>query len=105
MATVQIFWLLFSCVIVCSVIGHDDHHIDDVIRLHLSKNFNDEHRPFFVVDVEAAIKRVHLWKQCLPRVNSYYCMKTNPNPFLLELYAAYDYGFDCATKVTTSSGV
>ena len=100
MTLVVYFILLFGLV---TAIGHSDTTINDVILSHLSKNIDDEHRSFYVVDIEAAIKRVKLWQQSLPRIESHYCVKTNSDPLLIQLYAAYDLGFDCATKVSLKS--
>jgi len=54
--------------------------------------------PFFIVDLNAAIQRVALWKALLPRVTPFYAVKCNPDTMLLAALAQQDVNFDCASR-------
>ncbi|XP_065284489.1 ornithine decarboxylase-like [Dermacentor albipictus] len=64
----------------------------------ISKNANDGiENPFFVVDVDDLFYKVELLLKHFPRVKPFYAVKCNDNPVVLEVLAALDVGFDCAS--------
>ena len=70
--------------------------IIDQIRAGLADGKNDD--PFYVVDIEDILRKHALWRESLPRIRPYYAVKCNPSPVVLELLAALNVGFDCASK-------
>ena len=86
------FWSL-------NVVTGDSDTINSIIHQQMTIDRGEE--GFYVIDVEKAIDRVRMWKKYFPRVDSHYAIKANPNLFLVELYAAYGTGFDCASRVSS----
>ena len=58
--------------------------------------------PFFVVDINAALERIALWRALLPRVAPFYAVKCNPDPMLLAAFAEHGVNFDCASRAEIS---
>lgn len=80
---------------------------DTVVRIDIDKTVSDIIKdtvqeggedPFYVVDLGDIVFKYNLWKDLLPRVHSYYAVKCNDCPMVLELLAALGAGFDCASK-------
>ncbi|KAL1919048.1 uncharacterized protein VTP21DRAFT_2429 [Calcarisporiella thermophila] len=53
---------------------------------------------FFVADLGAVYRQDRRWKKCLPRIEPFYAVKCNPDPYVLKLMADFGNGFDCASK-------
>ncbi|KAK7095625.1 ornithine decarboxylase-like [Littorina saxatilis] len=58
----------------------------------------DKEDAFFLVDLGDIVKKVEMWRQCLPRVEPFYAVKCNPDRAVLRLLAHLGIGFDCASK-------
>jgi ornithine decarboxylase len=80
---------------------------DTVVRIDIDKTVSDIIKdtvqeggedPFYVIDLGDIAFKYNLWKDLLPRVHSYYAVKCNDCPMVLELLAALGAGFDCASK-------
>lgn len=57
----------------------------------------DAEKAFFVADLGDVWAQHMKWKQCLPRVQPFYAIKCNPDPYVLRLLASLGAGFDCAS--------
>ena len=53
--------------------------------------------PFYVVDLQAALDKLALWKAHLPMVQPHYAIKCNPDPAILLALAKDGACFDCAS--------
>ena len=53
--------------------------------------------PFYVVDLQAALDKLALWKAHLPMVQAHYAIKCNPDPAILLALAKDGACFDCAS--------
>eukprot|EP00698_Gefionella_okellyi_P003037 TRINITY_DN12859_c0_g1_i1.p1 TRINITY_DN12859_c0_g1~~TRINITY_DN12859_c0_g1_i1.p1 ORF type:complete len:408 (-),score=62.61 TRINITY_DN12859_c0_g1_i1:92-1315(-) len=58
----------------------------------------DAPETFHLVDLDVLRGRHRLWKQCLPAVEPYYAVKTNPDPRILKVLADLGCGFDVASR-------
>jgi len=52
---------------------------------------------FYVVDLNEVKNMYHQWQTLIPRVQPYYAVKCNPDPWILSTLAELGAGFDCAT--------
>lgn len=59
---------------------------------------NNEHDPFYIVDLEDICNKHIKWITSLPRVEPHYAIKCNGDKYLLKLLAYFGAGFDCASK-------
>ena len=66
--------------------------IDDTIR---AGNMKDA---FYVCNVDDIFHKHENWTLKMPNITPYYAVKCNTNPIVLETLAAFDIGFDCASK-------
>jgi len=62
-----------------------------------SRHGNDG-QAFYAIDLGESVRRIHRWKELLPRVEPFYAMKCNNNPELLKTLAELGLSFDCASK-------
>ncbi|XP_077555421.1 ornithine decarboxylase-like isoform X2 [Haemaphysalis longicornis] len=53
---------------------------------------------FFVCDVQDIIRKVELWRQCLPRVTPFYAVKSCGDPVVLGILKSLGVNFDCSNK-------
>lgn len=53
---------------------------------------------FFVCDVQDIIRKVELWRQCLPRVTPFYAVKACGDPVVLATLKSHGVHFDCSNK-------
>jgi ornithine decarboxylase len=53
--------------------------------------------PFVVFDESEIVKTLSLFKRHLPRVTSFYAVKANPHPLLLNYFAGQGLGFDVSS--------
>ncbi|KAL1436946.1 hypothetical protein MTO96_048968 [Rhipicephalus appendiculatus] len=51
---------------------------------------------FFVCDVGDIIRKVELWRKCLPRVTPFYAIKTCADPVIIAVLASLGVNFDCS---------
>ncbi|CAH0548581.1 unnamed protein product [Brassicogethes aeneus] len=58
----------------------------------------NQEEAFYVCDIGNIIKKYLNWKKLMPRVETYYAVKCNDHPFVLETLATLGTGFDCASK-------
>lgn len=71
----------------------------DMVEYMRNKIIDEElEDPFYVIDVGILKKKVHQWRQLLPRVEPFYALKCNPHPVLIRTLRAMGIGFDCASK-------
>ncbi|XP_075535328.1 ornithine decarboxylase-like [Dermacentor variabilis] len=56
----------------------------------------DEDDAFFVCDLRDIIRKVDLWRQCLPRVTPFYAIKACGDPVVLAELNARGVNFDCS---------
>ncbi|TIB65573.1 hypothetical protein E3P78_00442 [Wallemia ichthyophaga] len=61
------------------------------------KDFAEEN-PFFVADISSVYKQQIRWKNELPRIEPFFAVKCNPDPYVIRLLAALGLGFDCASQ-------
>ncbi|TIB99766.1 hypothetical protein E3Q18_01425 [Wallemia mellicola] len=60
-------------------------------------DFAEEH-PFFVADLSSVYKQHIRWKTELPRIEPFFAVKCNPDPYVIRLLAGLGLGFDCASQ-------
>jgi diaminopimelate decarboxylase len=53
-----------------------------------------------VADLDVLVSRHRTFLQALPRVQPFYAVKCNSNPWVLLVLAALGTGFDCASQVS-----
>lgn len=70
--------------------------IYDIISYFLESKSSDD--PFYIVDLGEIQRKYTLWNKCLPNVQMYYAIKSNPDPIILHVLAKLGSGFDCASK-------
>jgi len=72
----------------------------DVVSLlsEIIEHDNIDQDPVYVVDLTTVMRKVHDWKQLLPRVQPYYAMKCNGDDAICRLLNASGCGFDCASQ-------
>jgi ornithine decarboxylase len=70
--------------------------IYEIISYFLRINNGDE--PFYIVDLTEAQCKYQQFVKCLPRVQPFYAIKSNPDPMILEVLSRMGSGFDCASK-------
>ena len=70
--------------------------IYDIISYFLETTSSNQ--AFFIVDLNDVQSRYQYWCECLPRVQAYYAIKSNPDPMLLYVLAKLGCGFDCASR-------
>lgn len=58
----------------------------------------NSNQAFYIVDLHEVQSRYQLWSECLPRVQAYYAIKSNPDPMILYVLAKLGCGFDCASR-------
>ena len=63
----------------------------------------DKEDPFYVVDVGRLLDLHCEWQATLPSVKPFYAVKCNDDPVLLSTLAAMGLGFDCASKVGSTT--
>ncbi|XP_037509429.1 ornithine decarboxylase [Rhipicephalus sanguineus] len=51
---------------------------------------------FFVGDVRDIVRKVELWRKCLPRVTPFYAIKTCGDPVIIAVLASLGVNFDCS---------
>jgi len=73
------------------------HSVKDVIKSHIIENV-DEEDPFFVCDIGQIVRQHIKWVTNLPRIEPFYAVKCNGDPFLLKTLVTMGTGFDCASK-------
>ncbi|XP_062295342.1 ornithine decarboxylase-like [Scomber scombrus] len=54
--------------------------------------------PFYVANLDVVFKRHLLWLTHLPRVKTFFAVKCNNSPAVIQMLRALDTGFDCASK-------
>ena len=57
-----------------------------------------QQEPFYLVDLDAALDRLALWRSELPDIEPHYAVKCNGDPALLLSLAHAGVGFDCASQ-------
>ncbi len=72
--------------------------IYEIITSFFDENVHTTDNPFFIVDIGDVIRKVNLWKKCLPNVTAYYAIKSNPDRILLNLLSNMGIGFDVASE-------
>lgn len=61
---------------------------------------------FFVCDLAEVHRQILRWNRELgERVQAFFAVKSNPDPFVLKLMAAHGLGFDCASQPEISSAL
>ncbi|KAJ7782982.1 pyridoxal-dependent decarboxylase [Mycena metata] len=78
--------------------GHPDVHLRDGILAGHSLPDPDAERAFFVADLGQVYAQHLRWRACLPRIQPFYAVKCNPDPYVLRLLGALGAGFDCASN-------
>jgi ornithine decarboxylase len=58
----------------------------------------DIEHSFFIADLGEVYRQFIRWKKNLPRIEPFYAVKCNPDPFVMRLLASLGAGFDCASK-------
>ena len=58
----------------------------------------DIEHSFFIADLGEVYRQFIRWKRNLPRIEPFYAVKCNPDPYVLRLLASLGAGFDCASK-------
>jgi ornithine decarboxylase len=58
---------------------------------------------FYVVNVDDIVYKYNNWKTKMTNIQPYYAVKCNNNPIVLEILAALNIGFDCASKAEIES--
>lgn len=58
---------------------------------------------FFVCNLQAVVRRYHVFRQLLPRVKPFYAVKSCPEKTILATLHALGCGFDCASQVELQS--
>lgn len=53
---------------------------------------------FYIVDLNEVQARYQYWTECLPKVQAYYAIKSNPDPMVLYVLSKLGCGFDCASR-------
>jgi ornithine decarboxylase len=74
---------------------------DHVEHTEWIKSIIDKHKNvpvFSTVDLGRLIYQARLWKKCLPRVQPYYAVKSNPDMNILRTLYILGVNFDCASK-------
>jgi ornithine decarboxylase len=74
----------------------EDDDIYSIITYFLQNRNNCQ--PFYIVDLSAVMTQYRYWTDCLPRVQAYYAIKSNPDPMILYVLAGLGCGFDCASN-------
>jgi len=79
--------------------GEPHNILQDLIRERQSASDGDvdAEKAFFVADLGHVWLQHMKWKRCLPRVQPFYAIKCNPDPYILRLLASLGAGFDCAS--------
>jgi hypothetical protein len=54
--------------------------------------------PFYIVDLGVVVSQVYQWRKCLPRVEPFYAVKSNPDPVIVRTLAILGCSFDCASR-------
>ncbi|XP_049518685.1 uncharacterized protein LOC119440947 [Dermacentor silvarum] len=72
--------------------------IPDVARDIISKRHTEDDA-FFVCDLRDITRKVILWKECLPRIEPFYAIKSCRDPVALNALNNLGISFDCANKV------
>ncbi|XP_033645131.1 ornithine decarboxylase-like [Asterias rubens] len=54
--------------------------------------------PFFIFDIGDVIAKDRQWRDLLPSVETFYAVKSNPDPVIVKLMLALGRGFECASK-------
>lgn len=73
-----------------------EYSIEDVINIIIEQN--SSLNSFLIFDMGAVFRRFRIWKRFLPKVESFYAVKSNPDPMLLKTLAGLGLGFDVASK-------
>ena len=68
----------------------------------LDPDLNEEHA-FFVADLSSVYKQHLRWKSELPRIEPFFAVKCNPDPYVIRLLAGLGLGFDCASQSEINS--
>jgi ornithine decarboxylase len=58
---------------------------------------------FFVCNLQAVVRRFHVFRELLPRVKPFYAVKSCPEKTILATLHALGCGFDCASQVELQS--
>ncbi|UJR17655.1 hypothetical protein I4U23_004551 [Adineta vaga] len=66
-----------------------------VARSFIEQMVNDD--PFYIADVSHCAKQYMKWNYYLPRVKTFYAVKTNFNSFIIRVIEKIGGGFDCAS--------
>ncbi|GAU94433.1 hypothetical protein RvY_06207-1 [Ramazzottius varieornatus] len=74
--------------------------VDQYIQYSDSLGIDDA---FNIVDLGDVIRKCHLWREKLPRVEPFYAIKCNPDMGILQTLANMGIGFDCASKEEIAS--
>ncbi|XP_075535197.1 uncharacterized protein LOC142570738 [Dermacentor variabilis] len=69
----------------------------DVARDILARK-HAEHDAFFICDLRDIAKKVHLWRQQLPRIAPFYAIKACRDPVVVGLLNRLGVNFDCSNK-------
>lgn len=81
--------------------GHPNFHLRNGVMRALSLAADgepDAERAFFVADLSQVYLQWQRWKRCLPEIEPFFAIKSNPDPYILRLFAALGIGFDCASS-------
>ncbi|KFB49766.1 AGAP011806-PA-like protein [Anopheles sinensis] len=74
----------------------DDMAIGDVVRDIIRQGPHEE--PLHVLDLDDVVRKHKSWREQMPRVNSFYAVKCNDDPRILQTLITLGLGFDCASK-------
>ncbi|KFB49768.1 AGAP011806-PA-like protein [Anopheles sinensis] len=74
----------------------DDMAIGDVVRDIIRQGPHEE--PLHVLDLDDVVRKHKSWREQMPRVNSFYAVKCNDDPRILQTMVTLGLGFDCASK-------
>lgn len=72
--------------------------IHKFIKRHTASLDEFDDRSFYVVDASWMARRAMHWHRLMPQIRPYYAVKANPNGVLMQVAAALDMGFDCASN-------
>jgi ornithine decarboxylase len=72
--------------------------IEDVIRKQIHEHHEEEEDRFLVCDIGQVVRQHLKWINSLPRIEPFYAVKCNGDPFLLKTLVTMGTGFDCASK-------
>ncbi|KAH0976377.1 hypothetical protein GBA52_026096 [Prunus armeniaca] len=72
------------------------HQLTTLIRSIINKQ--DEHGPFYIVDLGILVSLMEKWSHCLPNIQPFFAVKCNHEPAFIAALATLGASFDCASK-------